>query len=81
MNEGGPFPLKATECFVNALIKTVSEKLKKKVKVTLVGFGTFSVAHRKEKRGVNPKTGEKIKINSKDVPPFKPEKELKEKVK
>jgi DNA-binding protein HU-beta len=73
--------LSDTEKFVNAFINTVSDELKKKGKVTLVGFGTFAVAHRKEKRGVNPKTGAKITIKAKNVPVFKPGKKLKETVK
>lgn len=70
-----------TEKLVNAFIEAVSTELKKKGKVTLVGFGTFSVANRKEKIGVNPKTGQKIKIKAKNVPVFKAGKALKEKVK
>lgn len=70
-----------TERLVNAFIDTVSEELKGKGKVTLVGFGTFTVSHRKQKTGVNPKTGAKITIKSKDVPVFKPGKSLKDKVK
>ena len=73
--------LSDTEKLVNAFIETVSEELKKKGKVTLVGFGTFAVAHRKEKKGVNPKTGAKITIAAKIVPVFKPGKALKENVK
>ncbi len=70
-----------TEKLVNAFIETVSDELKNKGKVTLVGFGTFAVSHRKERTGVNPKTGQKLTIKSKDVPVFKPGKALKEKVK
>lgn len=73
--------LSDTEKLVNAFIHTVSEELKDKGKVTLVGFGTFAVAHRKQKTGVNPKTGAKITIQAKDVPVFKPGKALKEMVK
>jgi len=73
--------LSDTEKFVNAFIGTVSDELKKKGKVTLVGFGTFGVAHRKEKRGVNPKSGAKIIIKAKNVPVFKAGKKLKETVK
>jgi DNA-binding protein HU-beta len=58
----------------------VSISLKKKGKVTLVGFGTFAVAHRKAKLGINPKTGQKISIKAKYVPVFKAGKALKEKV-
>ena len=70
-----------TEKLVNAFIDTVSDELKSKGKVTLVGFGTFAVAHRKQKTGVNPKTGAKITIKSKNVPVFKAGKALKDKVK
>jgi DNA-binding protein HU-beta len=73
--------LSDTEKLVNAFIETVSDELKGKGKVTLVGFGTFGVAHRKQKTGVNPKTGAKITIGAKDVPVFKPGKALKESVK
>ena len=73
--------LSDTEKLVNAFIETVSDELKEKGKVTLVGFGTFAVAHRKEKTGVNPKTGAKITIAAKHVPVFKPGKALKEMVK
>lgn len=70
-----------TEDLVNSFIDTVTEELKNKGKVTLVGFGTFSIAHRKEKTGVNPKTGKKIKIKSKNVPVFKAGKALKDRIK
>ncbi|UCH92763.1 MAG: HU family DNA-binding protein [Candidatus Aminicenantes bacterium] len=73
--------LSDTEKLVNAFIETVSEELRNKGKVTLVGFGTFAVAHRKAKTGVNPKTGAKITIPAKNVPVFKPGKALKEMVK
>lgn len=70
-----------TERLVNAFIETVSEELSRKGKVTLVGFGTFAVAHRKQKTGVNPKTGDKINIKAKDVPVFRAGKALKDQVK
>ena len=70
-----------TEKMVNTFIDIVSDELKSKGKVTLVGFGTFAVSHRKQRTGVNPKTGAKLTINAKDVPVFKPGKALKDKVK
>lgn len=69
-----------TEKLVNAFIETVTDELKNKGKVTLVGFGTFAVSHRKERTGVNPKSGEKLVIKAKNVPVFKPGKALKEQV-
>ena len=77
---GGP-RLKDVERLLDAFVETVSGKLNEKGKVTLVGFGTFAVAHRKKKTGINPKTGDKITIKAKDVPVFKPGKTLKEVVK
>lgn len=70
-----------TEKLVNAFIDTVSDELKSKGKITLVGFGTFSVSHRKQRVGVNPKTGAKLTIKAKNVPVFKAGKALKDKVK
>jgi DNA-binding protein HU-beta len=52
--------------------------LKKNGRVTLVGFGTFSKVRRKARRGVNPATGEKIKIKARSAIRFKPGKTLKD---
>jgi DNA-binding protein HU-beta len=54
------------ESFINSVKKT----LKKGNKVTLVGFGTFSIAKRKSRNGRNPRTGETIKIKSSKAPKF-----------
>lgn len=70
-----------TEKLVNAFIDTVSDELKDKGKITLVGFGTFAVSHRKQRVGVNPKTGAKLTIKAKNVPVFKAGKALKDRVK
>jgi len=66
----------AIDSFTTAIQKT----LKKGDKVTLVGFGTFSVTKRKARKGRNPKTGEAIKIKAKKVARFKPGKALSEKI-
>jgi DNA-binding protein HU-beta len=68
---------KAVEGFVAA----VSEALASGDKVTLVGFGTFSVGKRSAREGRNPRTGAKIKIPASKVVKFKPGKGLSEKVK
>jgi len=65
---------------LDAVIGAVKTTLKKKGTVTLVGFGTFSVAKRAARPGRNPKTGEPIKIKSAMVPKFKPGKALKDAV-
>ncbi len=65
----------------NAFHDTVKASLKKGVKVTIVGFGTFSVAKRKARTGRNPQTGAVIKIAARKVPKFTPGSELKKAVK
>jgi DNA-binding protein HU-beta len=50
-------------------------------KITLVGFGTFSVGTRAQREGRNPRTGKKIKIPAKKVVKFKAGKTLSDKVK
>jgi len=62
----------ALDSFVDAVTKT----LKSGDKVTLVGFGTFSVSKRNARTGRNPQTGESIKIKAKKVARFKAGKEL-----
>jgi DNA-binding protein HU-beta len=62
----------ALDSFVEAVTKT----LKGGGKVTLVGFGTFSVSKRAARNGRNPQTGEVIKIKAKKVARFKAGKEL-----
>jgi nucleoid DNA-binding protein len=49
---------------VNAVIDAIKAGVKKTKTVQLIGFGTFKVATRKARTGVNPKTGEKIKIKA-----------------
>ena len=65
---------------VDAFIEAVTKALKKGDKVTLVGFGTFSVSKRAARTGRNPQTGETIKIKAKKVARFKAGKELSSKV-
>jgi nucleoid DNA-binding protein len=67
---------KAVSCVLDAITKGM-----KKGKVTLVGFGTFSVGKRKARVGRNPQTGKEIKIPAKKVPKFTPGKALKNAVK
>ena len=61
---------------LDAFIDAVTKTLKKGDKVTLVGFGTFSVSKRAARTGRNPQTGEAIKIKAKKVARFKAGKEL-----
>ncbi len=65
----------ALSSFVDSVTKTLK---KKDGKVTLVGFGTFSKARRKARKGRNPQTGETIKIKASSTVKFKPGKALKQ---
>lgn len=55
---------------VNAVIDGIKLGIKKTKTVQLIGFGTFKVGTRKARIGVNPKTGEKIKIKASKVVKF-----------
>ena len=59
---------------------TIKRTLKKRDKVYLSGFGTFSIIKRKARTGRNPKTGEAVKIAAKFTPKFKPARAFKEAV-
>lgn len=64
----------------HALDMIVKELKKKDGRVQLTGFGTFSVAMRKRRTGVNPKTGDKITIPARRFPKFTAGKALKDAV-
>ncbi len=66
---------------LNSFINNVTDMLKKGEKITLIGFGTFSVVERKARKGRNPQTGEDITIPATNVVKFKTGKKLKETVK
>ena len=63
---------------LDSLIDGITKALKKGDKVTLVGFGTFSVSKRKARKGRNPQTGEEIKIAASKAPKFTAGKALKQ---
>jgi len=66
---------------IDAVTESIAEALKKGDKVALVGFGTFSVAKREARTGINPRTKEAIKIPAKKTPKFKAGAELEAAVK
>ena len=71
----------AAEQVVNSTFSTIAEAMKAGEKVTLVGFGTFSVSERSAREGRNPQTGETMTIPAKKVVKFKAGSKLVEKVK
>ena len=61
---------------VNSVLDSVGQCLVNGDKVTLIGFGTFSVSHRDARMGRNPQTGQSIQIAAKNNVKFKAGKEL-----
>ena len=70
----------AAEKALTGLLESITNALSSGDKVTLVGFGTFSVKHRAARQGRNPRTGETIQIPASNVPGFKAGKGLKDAV-
>ena len=56
---------------VAAVMDEIKEALKKGDKVQLVGFGSFEVKNKPERKGKNPRTGETITIKASKAPVFK----------
>ena len=65
---------------LNSVTGNITKALKKNDKITLTGFGTFSVSKRKSRKGRNPQTGAEITIKARNVPKFKAGKELRKAV-
>ena len=64
-----------------SVLDGITEALKNGEKVSLIGFGTFSVATRNARQGINPQTKQPLQIKARKVPVFKAGKKLKEAVK
>jgi DNA-binding protein HU-beta len=71
---------KDAEKAVNSMINVITETLGKGERVQLVGFGTFEVRDRAERKGRNPQTREEIIIPASKAPVFKAGKALKDSV-
>ncbi len=65
---------------LDAFISTTADALKKGDRISLVGFGSFSVSKRAARTGRNPQTGKEIKIAEKNVVRFKPGSDLSDSV-
>lgn len=70
----------AAERTLNAALSSIEEVLASEGKLTLTGFGTYSVESRKARKGRNPRTGEMITIPAAKVVKFRPGKALKDAV-
>ena len=78
-NDSGLSKADATKA-VDAVLDNIAGSLSNGGEVRLVGFGTFSVTHRKATTGRNPRTGESIQIKASNQPKFKAGKALKDAV-
>ena len=65
---------------LKSVLGSIERALAKGNRVSLVGFGTFSVAKRAARNGRNPATGQSIRIPAANVPKFKAGKKLKDAV-
>ena len=81
MAEQSGLSKKDAEAAVKAFIDVVTNELKNRGSVQLVGFGTFEVRNRPARTGRNPQTKETITIPASKVPAFKAGKALKEAIK
>ena len=69
---------------IDALVGTFFDEISKRLatngRVELRGFGAFSTRARDARAGRNPRTGEKVAVDAKRVPYFKPGKEMRERL-
>lgn len=72
---------KDADAAVKAVTEVITEALAQGDKISLVGFGTFSVRERAARSGINPLTKEKMEIAAAKVPAFKAGSALKDAVK
>ncbi|MEZ5591119.1 MAG: integration host factor subunit beta [Gammaproteobacteria bacterium] len=73
-------PFKDVENAVKMIIEHMSESLTEGNRIEIRGFGSFSLHYRPPRTGRNPKTGATVELSGKQVPHFKPGKELRQRV-
>lgn len=80
MSAAGVETKKQAQMAVEAVFDAIVKTLGRGEEVAISGFGTFRIAKRAARMGVNPKTGEKIQIKASTKPKFRAGKVLKEAV-
>ena len=78
MSENADITKKDAEKALKAFLEITTDALKQKKNVQIIGFGTFMAIERSERNGVNPSTGEKIKIKKSIAVKFEAGKPLKD---
>lgn len=76
----GQLSVRDIELAVKALLEQMTQTLAEGRRIEVRGFGSFSLSQRAARTGRNPKTGEPVELPAKQVPHFKPGKELRERV-
>lgn len=71
---------KDADAAVNAIVASITDSLSSGEKVSIVGFGTFEVRDRKEKKVINPQTKKMMTAPASKAPAFKPGQALKNSV-
>ena len=69
---------KDAEVIVQTVLDSITESLQRGEKIELRGFGSFRIRSRSSRQGRNPKTGNGVNVPAKNVPYFKPGKEIKD---
>lgn len=80
VSDKADIPKTKAQAAIEAMIEGIEFTLRRGGKVSLVGFGTFSISERAASTGRNPRTGETIQIKASKQPKFKAGKELKDAV-
>lgn len=73
-------PVKDVENAVKEILEQMASSLSSSDRIEIRGFGSFSLHFRAPRTGRNPKTGETVELEGKNVPHFKPGKELRDRV-
>jgi DNA-binding protein HU-beta len=79
MAQASGWPKASTDRALRAMLAAMRNALRRGEPVTLVGFGTFSVARRRPRTMRNPRTGQPVTVAGR-IPRFRPSRELKEAV-
>ena len=80
ISDGSGLKTKDVAKIIATMPISIAQVLAKNKKVTLSGFGTFSLSKRKSRIGINPRTKEKINIQASVSAHFKPSKKFKERI-
>lgn len=69
---------KDTAVVVDGFLEAVKQAMAQEKNIEIRGFGSFKIKNRKARKARNPRTGDPVQVPSRQVPTFKPSKELKE---